>query len=109
MPPLFTRENAADMAARSHAARKQRASLPVLTERLPSQSADPLTDPFALTLACACDETLDKLRRATKPSERAQLARCLRDLRETWHLATGKPRPGLTRPEQYRLRRGVFS
>jgi hypothetical protein len=40
---------------------------------------------------------LEKLRKTTKPIEKAQLARALRDLRETFHLATGKPRPGLLR------------
>ena len=96
--PLFTKENAAEMAAKSHAARKLRMSLPIVSQDNSQQSAGPPPDQFALTLAHACNETLELLRRAKKPSEKAQLSRALRDLRETWHMATGKPKPGMTKP-----------
>ena len=99
----FDSLNAREFAARSVAARKaaeaeRKAKLAALTA-----SAGPTADDyFSSNVARACDETLELLRHAKKPSEKAQLSRALRDLREVWHLATGKPRPGLTRPEQYR-------
>jgi hypothetical protein len=78
---------------------------PVTVQAQPVPATGPLIaapvpdvpDLFSLTLMEACAETLDRLRRTTKPIEKAQLARALRDLRETFHLATGRPRPGLLR------------
>ena len=88
--PRFTPLNARENALRSVASRR---------------AAEALPDLFSLNVARACDETLELLRHAKKPSEKAQLSRALRDLREVWHLATGKHRPGLTRPEQGRTPR----
>lgn len=97
---LFTVESARQAGLKSVQIMRQRklerASLPLPT--LAPTPEEP--DPFARTLGEACAETLERLRKATKPIERAQLARALRDLRETWHLATGKARPGITRGDQ---------
>jgi len=100
--PKFTVETASEMGKRSVALRKQReiereqallnpVPLPVLDEVS--------TDTFSPALSQACIETLELVRKERNPQQRAQLARALRDLRETWHLATGKPRPGQTRPD----------
>jgi hypothetical protein len=81
---------------------EKQAELTILSR--PVQSAEPI-DSFSLTLACACDETLTLVRTSRKPIERAQLARALRDLRETWHMATGKPKPGMLKPDSMQTRR----
>ena len=97
---LFTKENAA---LNGRKGGKNRWKLPP-----PLPPPTPLKpDLFSETLAQACDETLDKLRRATEPIARAQLARALRDLRETWHMATGKPKPGQIKDGQYATRRDI--
>lgn len=98
--PEFTVETARQAGLKSVQVRRERAieraRIPIVS---PVNPVEVIADPFCEALACACGETLKKLREATEPIHRAQLARALRDLRETWHLATGKPRPGLTRPD----------
>ena len=109
----FTAQTARDYAAKSQAQRRfnrdLRKNQPIQPtferELIPATQpivATELADTFSLCLSSACEEMLERVRKAKKPIEAAQLARALRDLRETWHLATGKPRPGLTRPQDSR-------
>lgn len=101
---LWTVEKAREAGLKSVAVRRQRK---LELEQAPVFSpvqAEASADVFSASLALACDETLAKLRRAAKPIERAQLARCLRDLRETWHLATGKPKPPVAKQEPVKRR-----
>lgn len=104
---LWTAEIAREMARRSHAPGSARFKKLEPPQPIP-QPAEPLPDNFALTLAYACDDTLDRIIKTANPQARAQLARALRDLRETWHMATGKPKPGMTRPESGPQRRAVM-
>lgn len=62
-------------------------------------------DPIANDIACACAETLRDLRKTKDAREKASLARALRDLRETWHMATGIPKPGNLKPSAPRQTR----
>ena len=97
--PLFTVETARQAGVRSAQIRKEQAQRPLIN---PSTPADTVSDPFTDALACACGEALKELREMIvkhKAPQAAQLARALRDLRETWHLATGKPKPGQLRPD----------
>lgn len=101
--PYFTKENAKEYSrqaiyARWHAPKPPQKPEP---ETLVNGNGSAIEEAnqFGVTLAQACTETLEMLRKSKEPQHRAQLARCLRDLRETWHLATGKPRPGQTRPD----------
>lgn len=97
--PVFTVETARQAGLKSVEARKQRAlerdQVPLV---LPENPVEHASDPFCDALASACGETLHNLRTSKKPMEKAQLARALRDLRETWHMATGKPKPGMLKP-----------
>jgi hypothetical protein len=96
---LFTVESGRLAGLKSVEVKRQRKLNPPQNDPIVVESSvEP--DFLAADLACACDETLKELRKAKQPQHKAQLARALRDLRETWHLATGKPRPGLTRPDQ---------
>jgi hypothetical protein len=95
---LFTAETATIAAYKSVDAKRRAKERPLVIPQPPQYSP---ADPFSDAIACACGEVLKELRQTEKPLAKAQLARCLRDLGEVWHLATGKPRPGLTRPEQY--------
>jgi len=105
MKKLFTVETARAAGLKSVRVRAERkAALALAPFNSPVQTeAQP--DLFAVTLAQACNETLERLRLSKVPLERAQLARALRDLRETWHLATGKPKPGQLKPAEQRLTR----
>ena len=102
--PLFTKENAAIFGKQGALVRWTPKPDPVTTQSI----ADDMAEQFSEGLAHACLETLARLRKAGDPQRRAQLARALRDLRETWHLATGKPRPGQTRPDMQRPMRRLI-
>lgn len=96
---LFTAETARLAGIKSAQVRAEERKRPLV---FPSSPVDLPADPFTDALACACGETLKELREmivAHKAPQAAQLARALRDLRETWHLATGKPKPGQLRPD----------
>lgn len=105
---LFTAETARLAGLRSVESRKLAKERPLV---LPNQPLDLLDDPFIDGLACAQGEALKELREmivAHKPSHAAQLARALRDLRETWHMATGKPKPGMIKPGSERPTRTLM-
>jgi hypothetical protein len=98
----FTPEIAADMAKRSTAARLKAKEI---REIAAAQSlADPATngDPFVSYLAKAQAETLQRLISSRSPRDKMCLAKALRDLRETYHLVTGIPKPGLIKSGQAR-------
>lgn len=95
---LFTAANAAEMGRRSAEARRLANERPLVVPELPLNIADP----FAEAIAQACGETLKELREATKASDKAALARTLRDLRETYHNVTGQAKAGQLRPVQPR-------
>lgn len=121
--PLFTAETAGQFSAKAHAALRQKRlalndeknELQVLRALLvknglpfpdkPTDKPAPEPDLFSTDLAHACEETLTLLRKTKDPQKRSQLARSLRDLRETWHLATGKPKPGQLKPDSLRTPR----
>ena len=97
--PLFTKANAAILGKQGAMARWHRPKPETVNPPLIPPIADAIPNDLALRLSRAIDETLEKLVKAKTALERAQFARALRDLRETWHLATGKPRAGLMREQ----------
>src|SRR6267142_6070169 len=101
---LFNAETGRAMALKSHAPESARHLPKVVIPQAPDPALPPAQqiDPFSVELACACEETLTLLRKTKEPQQRAQLARSLRDLHETWHLATGKPKPGQLKPDSLR-------
>lgn len=86
--PYFTVENARENAKLSWETRRARAANAsiMLVEA---------TDAFQEGLAQAMQETLGQFRESTVPKDKAMLAKALRDLRETWHMVTGRPKPGM--------------
>lgn len=93
---LFTAENAAEMARRSHAPGSARFAIPPAPAPAPPEP-QPTIDPFVAKLAQAQEEKLDALLKCKDPKECASLAQALRNLRETYHLVTGEFRPGVRR------------
>lgn len=102
--PLFTSANAREMAAKAHEARRQRTlALQVANapEQQPTQSTTALAiDPVANEFTCAMLETLREFRAAKDYREKASLARSMREVRETYHLYSGAPKPGTIKPER---------
>jgi hypothetical protein len=91
-PYFFTSANAREMAAKSWANRAPRPPRTAIVRIAPEHehAIDPLTE----DLARAMKETLKDYRTANDPKAQAMLAQALRNLRETYHLVTGQPRPG---------------
>lgn len=64
-------------------------------------------DPYINDLACAQVEYLAKLRACTDAKEAAALSQALKNIRETYHMATGAPKPGTIKPERQSSRQQV--
>lgn len=94
---LFNSANAAAMAAKSAEARRNKAKANILAAQNDSQPALNSVNPLADGLSHAQGEILSRLRAADDPKEIAACARALREVRETWHMVTGEPRPGIRR------------
>ncbi len=92
---FINQDNAQELQRRATISRmaKKQAKLALVPEIAKPQ---PITTPDPLTtdLTRAMKETLADLRNAEQPKDRAMLAQALRNLRETYHLVTGQPRPG---------------
>ncbi len=92
--PFICSSNARELAKLSIEARKRNkeAAKTIAPVSLPSL---PELDPFATDLSCACTEVLKELRECKEAKDKSALARTIRDLRETYHLATGQAKPGV--------------
>ncbi len=95
--PFITKDNAARLAKLSVLARVRN------KHELANPCSIPL-DPFSTALVRACDETLDELRSCKIARDKSALARTIRDLRETYHLATGQAKPGVIKHQAQRPR-----
>lgn len=94
----FNPETGRAAAALSVVSRRAKRAAILQTQAIASQPHVDETDPFVSELARAQALTLDRFIKAQDPRDKAQLARALRDLRETWHMVTGTPKPGMTKP-----------
>ncbi len=95
---LFTRQNAKEMGMRSVASRLARIQAEkdehlTIVNLVRSNGHEP--DTLSTEVLSAFRDTLRSLRNTKDPKERSLLSRSLRDLRETWHLVTGVPKPGV--------------
>jgi hypothetical protein len=98
LPQRFTPENALAMSKRSQEARAKAKEAREIAAAESLQNAANPTDPFVIELARAQALTLQRLISTRSAQEKMQLARALRDLRETYHMVTGTPKPGMIKP-----------
>jgi len=98
---MITAENARELQQRSaksrvlnRLAQLQVLPIPAQTQQLALPTTSSSNDPLAGKLAHAIDSTLADLMDTNEPKCKAMLAQALRNLRETYHLVTGQPRPG---------------
>jgi hypothetical protein len=99
IPYRITKENAAEFAKRGATKRaqmRQAREIAASAASLAATAGPP--DPFVIELAHAQAEILQKLRNTPNSRDKMQLARALRDLRETYHMVTGTPKPGMIKP-----------
>jgi hypothetical protein len=109
--PLFTSANAREMAAKAHESRRQRtlaAQLANAPETQPTLAATLVAeDPLANKFTRALTKTLDKYLACDDSKELASIARSMREVRETYHLYSGAPKPGTIKPERVSSRQQV--
>ena len=96
----FTVEEARAAGLRSAQLRAERKLLPKPEPIIPL----PTLDPYVQELMRAQEETLAELRSAESAKDKASLAQALKNLRETYHLATGLAKPGVLKPVSQRPR-----
>src|SRR5678815_4772801 len=102
LAPAITPANAREMQQRAVLARKRNKEAALVAQVQPAIT--PASSPYIDDLACAQVEYLAKLRACTDPKEAAALSQALKNIRETYHMATGLPRPGVLKPASNRLR-----
>ncbi len=109
--PQITTANAKEFAAKSHESRRKRKEAEALAEAATLQTeptSEPLAvNPLANEFTCAMVETLRQFREASDYREKASLARSMREVRETYHLWSGQPKPGTIKPERVSSRQQV--
>ena len=59
---------------------------------------------YALELVHAQSELLAELRATPQAKDKAALSQALKNLKESWHMETGAPKPGTIKPESRRTR-----
>lgn len=101
---MFTAENAAMFARKSHAPESAR-HRKKLADNSVASAVQEIADPLASKLARVQDELATKMAGNGNPTEISKLARALRDVRETFHLITGQAKPGVIKPGRERQSR----
>ena len=106
MAQLIAAENARELQLKSAIARKHNRELREQAEQLArEQRAKSPLDPYVDDLAHAQVEYLARLRDPDiTAKDAAALSQALKNLRETYHMATGAPKPGTIKPESRRTR-----
>ena len=110
--PAITSANARELQLKSAAARKRNRELARNSEQLARQQpqeaiAKPPASALEAKFARALEDTLDKYLAESDATERAKIARSMREVRETYHLYSGAPKPGTIKPERVSSRQSV--
>ncbi len=109
--PSFTVEQAREAGRRSAELRAQRKLNPPIEQPAVIQEAsidaESTLTPYANKLAYAQDRLLDELLAADSPKDKAALSQALKNLKESWHMETGAPKPGTIKPERVSSRQQV--
>ena len=101
LAPAITPANAQEMQQRSVLARRRNRELArQQSQPAPEQPAITPVSPLDAKFARALEDTLDQYLAETDATERAKIARSMREVRETYHLYSGAPKPGTIRPER---------
>jgi len=107
----FSPANAREMAARSAEARRNRhqeTQLAIAIAPLNHEASETQAiSPYANKLAYAQDMLLEELLTADCAKDKAALSQALKNLRETYHMATGAPKPGTIKPERAKSRQSA--
>lgn len=105
LAPPINASNARELQLKSAIARKRNAELARQAKQLaPEQPAIATVSPLEDKFARALENTLDSYLATDDATERAKIARALREVRETYHLWSGQPKPGTIKPESRRTR-----
>ncbi len=116
MPHVLNAETASLAGQKSGEARKryavERRQAAALLEALqatkPAEAqVEQRTDPYINDLVHAQIECLAKLRACESAKDAAALSQTLKNLRETYHMASGQPKPGTIKPERQSSRQQV--
>ena len=104
----FSPANAREMAAKSAEARRaNRAIEEIAAAKVTLMSAPSdtqATSLYANELMRAQVELLQELRETPEAKDKAALSQAIKNLREAWHMETGKPKPGTIKPVSARPR-----
>lgn len=105
LAPAITPANAKEMQAKAVLARLRNKQLARQQAQVaPEQPAITLASPLDDKFARALEDTLDKYLACQDAKERASIARSMREVRETYHLWSGQPKPGTIKPERSKSR-----
>ena len=100
----FTVEEAREAGRKSAQLRAQRKLEPKpdpIPEPIVSQ---PTLSDYAKELLCARDELLAEMRTTPLAKDKASIAQALKNVMESYHMETGKPKPGTIKPVSARPR-----
>ena len=67
-------------------------------------SSQPTLSDYAQELLCARDELLAEMRTTPLAKDKASIAQALKNVMESYHMETGKPKPGTIKPVSARPR-----
>ncbi len=101
LAPAITPANAREMQQKAVLARLRNKQLARQQSQVaPEQPAITPASPLENKFARALEDTLDSYLAEQDATERAKIARAMREIRETYHLWSGQPKPGTIKPER---------
>jgi len=96
----FTVEQAREAGRKSAQLRAQRKLEPKPEPIIKPVVSQPTLSDYAKQLLCTRDELLAELRATPLAKDKAAIAQALKNVIESYHMETGKPKPGTIKPER---------
>jgi len=103
----FTVEQAREAGRKSAQLRAQRKLEPKPEPIIEPVVSQPTLSGYARELLCTRDELLAELRATPLAKDKAAIAQALKNVIESYHMETGKPKPGTIKPERQSSRQQV--
>lgn len=103
----FTVEQAREAGRKSAQLRAQRKLEPKPEPIIEPVVSCPTLSDYAKQLLCTRDELLAELRATPLAKDKAAIAQALKNVIESYHMETGKPKPGTIKPERVSSRQQV--